>query len=49
MKLQWKSVSEEQERRNARLRDYRSLIGTVMLHLDHLVNEIQCEYFRRHL
>lgn len=27
MKLQWKSVSEEQERRNSRLRDYRSLIG----------------------
>ncbi|XP_076027104.1 TBC1 domain family member 15 isoform X2 [Genypterus blacodes] len=26
MKLQWKSVSEEQERRNSRLRDYRSLI-----------------------
>ncbi|XP_037109472.1 TBC1 domain family member 15 [Syngnathus acus] len=26
MKLQWKSVSEEQERRNCRLRDYRSLI-----------------------
>ncbi|ROL43328.1 TBC1 domain family member 15 [Anabarilius grahami] len=29
MKLQWKSVSEEQERRNSRLRDYRSLIGYV--------------------
>lgn len=27
MKLQWKSVSEEQERRNSRLRDYRSQIG----------------------
>lgn len=27
MKLQWKSISEEQERRNSRLRDYRSLIG----------------------
>lgn len=27
MKLQWKSVSEEQEKRNSRLRDYRSLIG----------------------
>lgn len=27
MKLQWKSVSEEQERRNSRLRDYKSLIG----------------------
>ncbi|XP_041651485.1 TBC1 domain family member 15 isoform X2 [Cheilinus undulatus] len=26
MKLQWKSVSAEQERRNSRLRDYRSLI-----------------------
>ncbi|XP_059191716.1 TBC1 domain family member 15 isoform X2 [Centropristis striata] len=26
MKLQWKSVSEEQERRNSRLRDHRSLI-----------------------
>uniref|UniRef100_H3C9I9 Rab-GAP TBC domain-containing protein n=1 Tax=Tetraodon nigroviridis TaxID=99883 RepID=H3C9I9_TETNG len=26
MKLQWKSISEEQERRNSRLRDYRSLI-----------------------
>ncbi|XP_029289031.1 TBC1 domain family member 15 isoform X2 [Cottoperca gobio] len=26
MKLQWKSVSEQQERRNSRLRDYRSLI-----------------------
>ncbi|XP_063783525.1 TBC1 domain family member 15 [Pseudophryne corroboree] len=26
MKLQWKSVSEEQENRNSRLRDYRSLI-----------------------
>uniref|UniRef100_A0A8P4GTV4 TBC1 domain family member 15 n=1 Tax=Dicentrarchus labrax TaxID=13489 RepID=A0A8P4GTV4_DICLA len=26
MKLQWKSVSEEQERRNSKLRDYRSLI-----------------------
>uniref|UniRef100_A0A8C7M7M8 TBC1 domain family member 15 n=1 Tax=Oncorhynchus kisutch TaxID=8019 RepID=A0A8C7M7M8_ONCKI len=26
MKLQWKSVSEEQERRNSRLRDFRSLI-----------------------
>ncbi|KAG8439694.1 hypothetical protein GDO86_005750 [Hymenochirus boettgeri] len=26
MKLQWKSVSEEQEQRNSRLRDYRSLI-----------------------
>ncbi|KAM9753994.1 TBC1 domain family member 15 [Menidia menidia] len=26
MKLQWKSVSEEQERRNSRLREYRSLI-----------------------
>ncbi|XP_072291383.1 TBC1 domain family member 15 [Eucyclogobius newberryi] len=26
MKLQWKSVSDEQERRNSRLRDYRSLI-----------------------
>ncbi|XP_075065633.1 TBC1 domain family member 15 [Mixophyes fleayi] len=26
MKLQWKSVSEEQESRNSRLRDYRSLI-----------------------
>ncbi|XP_078273469.1 TBC1 domain family member 15 [Rhinoraja longicauda] len=26
MKLQWKSVSEEQERRNTRLKDYRSLI-----------------------
>ncbi|MED6263403.1 hypothetical protein CHARACLAT_004227 [Characodon lateralis] len=26
MKLQWKSMSEEQERRNSRLRDYRSLI-----------------------
>ncbi|XP_072002826.1 TBC1 domain family member 15 isoform X3 [Engystomops pustulosus] len=26
MKLQWKSVSEEQEKRNSRLRDYRSLI-----------------------
>ncbi|XP_051917092.1 TBC1 domain family member 15 isoform X1 [Hippocampus zosterae] len=26
MKLQWKSVSEEQERRNSRLRDYKSLI-----------------------
>ncbi|XP_064446945.1 TBC1 domain family member 15 isoform X4 [Mirounga angustirostris] len=29
MKLQWKSVSEEQEKRNSRLRDYRSLIGYV--------------------
>lgn len=28
MKLQWKSVSEEQEKRNTRLRDYKSLIGT---------------------
>nr|XP_014351283.1 PREDICTED: TBC1 domain family member 15 [Latimeria chalumnae] len=27
MKLQWKSISEEQEKRNSRLRDYRSLIG----------------------
>ncbi|XP_026518164.1 TBC1 domain family member 17, partial [Terrapene carolina triunguis] len=27
MKLQWKSVSEEQERRNSLLRGYRSLIG----------------------
>ncbi|XP_047236874.1 TBC1 domain family member 15 isoform X1 [Girardinichthys multiradiatus] len=26
MKLQWKSIGEEQERRNSRLRDYRSLI-----------------------
>ncbi|KAK1875761.1 TBC1 domain family member 15 [Dissostichus eleginoides] len=26
MKLQWKSVSEQQERRNSKLRDYRSLI-----------------------
>ncbi|KTG01105.1 hypothetical protein cypCar_00024679 [Cyprinus carpio] len=26
MKLQWKSVSEDQEKRNSRLRDYRSLI-----------------------
>ncbi|EHB12386.1 TBC1 domain family member 15 [Heterocephalus glaber] len=26
MKLQWKSISEEQEKRNSRLRDYRSLI-----------------------
>ncbi|XP_069760155.1 TBC1 domain family member 15 [Narcine bancroftii] len=26
MKLQWKSISEEQEKRNTRLRDYRSLI-----------------------
>uniref|UniRef100_A0A8D3D8E1 TBC1 domain family member 15 n=1 Tax=Scophthalmus maximus TaxID=52904 RepID=A0A8D3D8E1_SCOMX len=26
MKLQWKSISDEQERRNSRLRDYRSLI-----------------------
>ncbi|XP_054844294.1 TBC1 domain family member 15 [Eublepharis macularius] len=26
MKLQWKSISEEQEKRNYRLRDYRSLI-----------------------
>ncbi|XP_067420114.1 TBC1 domain family member 15 isoform X2 [Emydura macquarii macquarii] len=26
MKLQWKSVSDEQEKRNSRLRDYRSLI-----------------------
>ncbi|XP_062318660.1 TBC1 domain family member 15 [Osmerus eperlanus] len=26
MKLQWKSVSEDQERRNSRLRDFRSLI-----------------------
>uniref|UniRef100_A0A8B9L8D9 TBC1 domain family member 15 n=1 Tax=Astyanax mexicanus TaxID=7994 RepID=A0A8B9L8D9_ASTMX len=26
MKLQWKSVSEEQEKRNSRLRDYKSLI-----------------------
>ncbi|XP_060779773.1 TBC1 domain family member 15 isoform X2 [Neoarius graeffei] len=26
MKLQWKSVSEEQEKRNTRLRDYKSLI-----------------------
>ncbi|XP_074082264.1 TBC1 domain family member 15 isoform X2 [Macrotis lagotis] len=26
MKLQWKSVSEEQEKRNSRLRDYRNLI-----------------------
>ncbi|KAM6973090.1 TBC1 domain family member 15 [Aplochiton taeniatus] len=26
MKLQWKSVSEEQERRNSKLRDYKSLI-----------------------
>ncbi|XP_072915756.1 TBC1 domain family member 15 [Hemitrygon akajei] len=26
MKLQWKSVSEEQEKRNSRLKDYRSLI-----------------------
>ncbi|XP_029378087.1 TBC1 domain family member 15 isoform X2 [Echeneis naucrates] len=26
MKLQWKSLSEEQEKRNSRLRDYRSLI-----------------------
>ncbi|OCT87460.1 hypothetical protein XELAEV_18021155mg [Xenopus laevis] len=26
MKLQWKSVSEEQEKRNSKLRDYRSLI-----------------------
>ncbi|XP_027892241.1 TBC1 domain family member 15 [Xiphophorus couchianus] len=26
MKLQWKSISEEQERRNSRLRDYKSLI-----------------------
>lgn len=30
MKLQWKSVSEEQEKRNSRLRDYRSLIGKFM-------------------
>nr|XP_037852739.1 TBC1 domain family member 15 isoform X4 [Chlorocebus sabaeus] len=29
MKLQWKSVSQEQEKRNSRLRDYRSLIGYV--------------------
>ncbi|XP_076776359.1 TBC1 domain family member 15 isoform X3 [Arvicanthis niloticus] len=29
MKLQWKSVSEAQEKRNSRLRDYRSLIGYV--------------------
>uniref|UniRef100_A0A7N4P0W1 TBC1 domain family member 15 n=1 Tax=Sarcophilus harrisii TaxID=9305 RepID=A0A7N4P0W1_SARHA len=29
MKLQWKSVSEEQEKRNSRLRDYRNLIGYV--------------------
>uniref|UniRef100_A0A096M575 TBC1 domain family member 15 n=1 Tax=Poecilia formosa TaxID=48698 RepID=A0A096M575_POEFO len=27
MKLQWKSISEEQERRNSRLRDYKSLIA----------------------
>uniref|UniRef100_A0A4W5PU12 Uncharacterized protein n=1 Tax=Hucho hucho TaxID=62062 RepID=A0A4W5PU12_9TELE len=27
MKLQWKSVSEEQEKRNSMLRDHRSLIG----------------------
>lgn len=27
MKLQWKSVSEDQERRNSLLRGYRSLIG----------------------
>lgn len=27
MKLQWKSVSPEQERRNSLLRGYRSLIG----------------------
>ena len=34
MKLQWKSVSEEQERRNSRLRDNRSLIGeTLSFHL----------------
>ncbi|NP_001372780.1 TBC1 domain family member 15 isoform 7 [Homo sapiens] len=26
MKLQWKSISQEQEKRNSRLRDYRSLI-----------------------
>lgn len=31
MKLQWKSVSEEQERRNSRLRDYRSLIGETQI------------------
>ncbi|NP_001372782.1 TBC1 domain family member 15 isoform 9 [Homo sapiens] len=29
MKLQWKSISQEQEKRNSRLRDYRSLIGYV--------------------
>lgn len=28
MKVQWKSVSEEQEMRNSLLRGYRSLIGT---------------------
>lgn len=33
MKLQWKSVSEEQERRNSRLRDYRSLIGMSLITL----------------
>lgn len=31
MKVQWKSVSEEQEMRNSLLRGYRSLIG--LLHL----------------
>lgn len=31
MKLQWKSVSKEQEKRNSRLRDYRSLIGMYLI------------------
>lgn len=31
MKLQWKSISQEQEKRNSRLRDYRSLIGNFFL------------------
>lgn len=31
MKVQWKSVSEEQEMRNSLLRGYRSLIGQLYL------------------
>ncbi|XP_063053742.1 TBC1 domain family member 15 [Engraulis encrasicolus] len=34
MKLQWKSVSEEQERRNSRLRDYKSLIEKDVIRTD---------------
>lgn len=35
MKVQWKSVSEEQEMRNSLLRGYRSLIG--QFHLFHFL------------